>query len=115
MHAIQIVELFVVGAILSTALRFMHHSLCAAEEGFASLFVMVDRTTLGWPRGVQESDEPWGWHEGLLPPPERPGGPDDDGPDAGSGARWLLTQPVPGGLVVPVDRVRPVHLGVRPH
>ena len=28
----------------------------------ASLFVPPDRT-LGWPIGVQESDEPWGWRE----------------------------------------------------
>ena len=33
-----------------------------SSDVMASLFVPPDRT-LGWPIGVQESDEPWGWQE----------------------------------------------------
>jgi len=38
----------------------------------AQLFVPPNRG-LGWPHGVQESDEPWGWHVG----------PSGGGPDGG--------------------------------
>jgi hypothetical protein len=47
-----------------------------AGDVVAQLFVPPNRS-LGWPHGVQESDEPWGWHGG---PPDRgsdrPGDPD---------------------------------------
>jgi hypothetical protein len=46
--------------------RLVLGTLDRAEAGFASLFVPPDRT-LGWPRGVQESDAPWGWHPPLDP------------------------------------------------
>ena len=32
----------------------------SSSDVMASLFVPPDRR-LGWPRGVQESDEPWAW------------------------------------------------------
>jgi hypothetical protein len=79
----------------------------------ATLFVPPDRA-LGWPRGVQEMDEPWAWH---VPPPARTNpsaGPDDsidDGPRDDDG--WV--DPGRGTFVVPVAPVDPVHLGVRPH
>ena len=113
MHAFQVAELLAIGAILSAVLRFMHHSLCAAEEGFASLFVTVDRTSLGWPRGVQESDAPWAWARSQPLAPETPAGTPEDGTGHGDGGRWTDVPPARGGLVVPVDRVRPIHLGVR--
>jgi hypothetical protein len=40
-------------------------ALGGSSDVMASLFVPPDRR-LGWPRGVQESDEPWGWRS----PPE---------------------------------------------
>ena len=96
--------------------RFVVTSLSGAGDVMASLFVPPDRS-LGWPRGVQERDEPWGWRDGpgrglveLAPPP---GGDEPTvgrpGPDAAA--------PVPGrgSLVVPLGRVAPVHLGLRPH
>jgi len=89
-------------------------SLGRAGDVMAALFVPPDRT-LGWPHGVQESDEPWGWHE---PPAAAPDLPDNDGNGDGDwDASELreLSGPTPGILVVPVDRVAPVHVGVRPH
>ena len=38
----------------------------SSSEVMASPFVPFDGS-LGWPRGVQESDEPWAWR---TPPPE---------------------------------------------
>ncbi len=35
-------------------------ALGGSSDVMGSLFVPPDRR-LGWPRGVQESDEPWGW------------------------------------------------------
>jgi hypothetical protein len=60
MDAVPLTQLFATGALLFLVVRFALHSLSQAEAGFASLFVPPDRT-LPWPRGVQESDAPWGW------------------------------------------------------
>jgi hypothetical protein len=53
-----------VPAIVAIALvimpRLILQSVGRASEGIAQLFVPPDRA-LGWPRGVQESDEPWAW------------------------------------------------------
>jgi hypothetical protein len=92
-------------------------SLGRAGDVMAALFVPPDRT-LGWPHGVQESDEPWGWHEPMnaAPAPAGGGESDDDG-DGDWEASELreLGGPTSGILVVPVERVAPVHVGVRPH
>ncbi|HET7030947.1 MAG TPA: hypothetical protein VFI34_10585 [Candidatus Limnocylindrales bacterium] len=61
MDATQLIELFAIGATLTVTIRSAVRTLDHAESGFASLFVPPDRT-LPWPRGVQESDSPWGWH-----------------------------------------------------
>jgi hypothetical protein len=94
--------------------RFVVTTMGRAGDVMATLFVPPDRA-LGWPRGVQESDEPWGWRRppggGPAPPVDRGG--DDD--DRGSGEPRAWTEPQHGSFVVPVDRVAPVHLGVRPH
>jgi hypothetical protein len=86
-----------------------------AGDGMATLFVPPDRS-LGWPRGVQEDDEPWGWRPGLEDPdlPVAVGGAPGDGPSGDptdAGDLW----PAAGSLVVPLARVRPVRLIVRPH
>jgi hypothetical protein len=94
--------------------RFVLSTMGRAGDVMASLFVPPDRA-LGWPRGVQESDEPWGWRRPSAGGLSRPGdtGADDD--DRGSGEARDWTEPLHGTFVVPVDRVAPVHLGVRPH
>jgi len=93
--------------------RFVVTTMGRAGDVMATLFVPPDRA-LGWPRGVQESDEPWAWHRPPSVAAERPIEPNDDGGD-GPGDPTEFTDPKAGRFVVPVDRVAPVHLGVRPH
>jgi hypothetical protein len=85
------------------------------SDVMATLWVPPD-LALGWPRGVQESDEPWGWHAPPVGPEWAPANGDDDDdtpPTPPGGSDWI--DPPRGTFVVPVDRVDPVHLGVRPH
>ena len=42
--------------------RHVIGALSRSADVLASLFVPPDRA-LGWPIGVQESDEPWGWRD----------------------------------------------------
>jgi hypothetical protein len=73
----------------------------------AQLFVPPDRA-LGWPHGVQESDEPWGWRPGpdaTDPADPRWAGDDGDAPavfevvDLGDSSRrdglFIEVAPVP--------------------
>ena len=118
MDASRLTMTFVVLLIGAGLSRFILSSMGRAGDAMATLFVPPDQS-LGWPHGVQESDEPWGWRGPAtasrgLPDP----GPTDDhdqgGGDEGDlpgGDRDLRS----GSFVVPVDRVAPVHLGVRPH
>ena len=93
--------------------RFVLSTAGRAGEGMATLFVPPD-LTLGWPRGVQESDEPWAWQQrAAAPRPPDPG--DSDGVDRPPGALPLRVDPPRGSYVVPVDRVAPVRHRVRPH
>jgi len=93
--------------------RFVVSSLGQAGDVMASLFVPPDRA-LGWPHGVQESDEPWGWRRPATGSPARTNDRDaDDGDGPTDTSNW--TEPPRGTFVVPVDRVAPIHLGVRPH
>ena len=66
MDAGQVIQLLTIGVCFYLAARFGLGSLDRAEAVFASLFVPPDRT-LGWPRGVQESDAPWGWQPAVDP------------------------------------------------
>jgi hypothetical protein len=93
--------------------RFILSTMGRAGDAMATLFVPPDQA-LGWPHGVQEGDEPWGWRGSASAPgsPTDPGRNDDD---RGSGEPRDWTDPLDGTFVVPVDRVEPVHLGVRPH
>jgi hypothetical protein len=58
-------SLVTLAAVLAAAVvivpRLVLESAGRASDGIAHLFVPPDRT-LGWPHGVQESDDPWGWH-----------------------------------------------------
>jgi hypothetical protein len=94
--------------------RFVVSSLGQAGDVMASLFVPPDRA-LGWPHGVQEGDEPWAWHGSVggaaaQLPIDRG---DDDNRGSGDARDWR--HPGRGTFVVPVDRVAPVHVGIRPH
>ena len=50
----------VVAAAVVIVPRVVLESAGRASDGIAQLFVPPDRG-LGWPRGVQEGDDPWGW------------------------------------------------------
>ena len=50
----------VVAAAVVIVPRLVLESAGRASDGIAQLFVPPDRA-LGWPRGVQEGDDPWGW------------------------------------------------------
>jgi hypothetical protein len=86
-------------------------------DGMATLFVPPDRA-LGWPHGVQEGDEPWGWlpgaPSGLDHGPWDGGGGNDD-PTAGPSDPSDWVHPAHGRFVVPVEPVRQVRTVVRPH
>ena len=109
-HLMLAAVLVVAGFVLASP---MFASVGQAADGMATLFVPFDRA-LGWPRGVQESDEPWAWHA----PDPASATVDIDG-DAGSDDRrsgdvsWV--GPDRGAYVVPLALVEPVHLTVRPH
>jgi hypothetical protein len=92
--------------------RFVLSTMGRAGDVMAALFVPPDRA-LGWPHGVQESDEPWGWRRPPSIASERPIDPNDGGGGPAHPGEW--TEPAAGRFVVPVDRVAPIHLGVRPH
>ena len=110
----RLIQLLTIGALLFLVARFGLRSFEQAEAGFASLFVPPDRT-LPWPRGVQESDSPWGWRPGLpvddgaeseleLPPV------DLDALVAGSGSGT----PGHSRYVEPLHRVEPIHVRTLP-
>ena len=84
--------------------RFVFGSASRAGDGMAALFVPPDRT-LGWPRGVQERDDPWGWH---AAPTAEPVTEDLDRPTTDVGA--ILEAPVARHTryVAPPRRVAPI-------
>ena len=110
MDAAQLTQLITIGALLFLSMRTVLRTLDRAETGFASLFVPPDRT-LPWPRGVQESDSPWGWRPPML---TIEGAGDDDGSEVDLEA--ALTAPVPGHsrYVEPPQRVEPIHVRTLP-
>ena len=62
MDAPNLVALAICVAALLLAPRLLLHGVSHMSDGIAQLFVPPDRT-LGWPHGVQEGDDPWGWRE----------------------------------------------------
>jgi hypothetical protein len=93
--------------------RFVVSSVGRAGDVMAALFVPPDQA-LGWPRGVQESDAPWGWRGATSPDRQRPIDRIDDD-DHGSTELREWRDPPAGSFVIPVRRVAPVRFGVRPH
>ena len=98
-------------AIMSVAIvygsRLVLGSAGAAGDVVAQLFVPPN-LALGWPRGVQESDAPWGWRSPTpAADPDETFGP-TDWPGEGIVDLDELTLPIrAGSYVVPVQRVRP--------
>jgi hypothetical protein len=110
MDAPNLVALAICVAAVLLAPRVLLTGVGHVSDGIAQLFVPPDRT-LGWPRGVQESDDPWGWHDPVIASLTG---------DADSVVAFeLLNDAVadvvdisgvepthPGGLVVPIGPVR---------
>jgi hypothetical protein len=98
--------------------RFVVGPMSRTSDLMASLFVPPDRS-LGWPHGVQERDEPWGWRRPEAPAVEVLGPVasaafEEDPPrpvlDLDPGRRaWS------GPYVVAVGRVAPIQFVVRGH
>jgi hypothetical protein len=117
MDAFRLTMTFAVLLIGAGLGRFILSTMGRAGDAMAALFVPPDQA-LGWPHGVQESDEPWGWRgPATAPRPTLDPGHPDDGDQGGDGDDLAGDDrdPRSGSFVVPVDRVAPVHLGVRPH
>ena len=114
MDAGHLTQIFVFAGATVAVGRFVVTTFGKAEGGIAALFVPPDQT-LGWPRGVQESDEHWGWHPGIPPATEvfdaagdEPGRDDRGGPPAEA--------PLPTGrFVVEPAPVAPIRFRTRPH
>ena len=105
----------VAGLLLVLMPRLILQSVGRVSEGMATLFVPPDRT-LGWPRGVQESDEPWAWRAPAADPGRGPDAGEAAGPpvllELGEVPYELLDLPSDGsaihdGLVVSVHSVQP--------
>ena len=107
-------QLLTVGALLFVVARFALHSFEQVEAGFASLFVPPDRT-LPWPRGVQESDSPWGWRPPL--PADDGVSPELDLPAVDLDAIVAASGSAASGhsyYVEPPHRVDPIHVRTLP-
>lgn len=92
--------------------RFVFGSVARAGDGMAALFVPPDRT-LGWPRGIQESDEPWVWRPPV--PANRAGVDDEIDDDERRSGRGEGIPPPHGTFVVAVGPVAPVRVIVLLH
>ena len=109
-----LVQLLTIGVMLFLVVRFGLSSFEQVEAGFASLFVPPDRT-LPWPRGVQESDAPWGWRA-PIPPDDDPSR-DLDLPAVDLDAIVAGDGSAPAGhsrYVEPPHRVDPIHIRTLP-
>ena len=107
MDAPNLLFSLVIVLVLILTPRLLLSSVGAAGDIVAALFVPPDQS-LGWPHGVQESDDPWGWHGSVEPGsgPDRGSDPGDDLPTIVELIDLPPDRAVRGSLVVPV---RPVH------
>jgi len=98
--------------LLTVTTRFVLGPLARAGDGIVTLFGPQSQS-LGWPRGVQEIDEPWAWRTAqeaaVDPPAQRDGRGGDLRADVTEG--WL-DAPV-GMFLVPIAPVEAVRVSVR--
>ena len=113
MDAADLAQTIALLAIVMFGCRYGIATFTRAGEGIATLFVPPDRT-LGWPRGVQEGDEPWGWRPAQVAASLPLIGRDRADDDLPPGERIPLVVPA-GSFMVPVGPVKPVHLAIRSH
>jgi hypothetical protein len=114
MDASPITQALLLFVVVTAATRYILAPLARAGDGIATLFGSQTHT-LGWPRGVQESDEPWGWRTLQLPVIDQAAPPDDriDDPPPATTEVWVESRA--GTFVVPVAPVEAIRMGVRPH
>jgi hypothetical protein len=116
MDTSSLLVLLGIGVIALLAPRAIVQTFGATGDLIAQLFVPPNRS-LGWPHGVQESDEPWAWRGGVRRAATGAlgGGPADPSDPIADGAGPVVVElfdpppdrPTSGGLVVAVHRVRP--------
>jgi hypothetical protein len=114
MDASPITQALVLFVLLTVTTRFVLGPLARAGDGIATLFGPQDHS-LGWPRGVQEIDEPWPWRgaqEAAVDPPARD---DDRIVDEPTDVSEVVVEARAGTFLVPVAPVETVRVGVRPH
>jgi hypothetical protein len=114
MDTSPITQALLLFAIVTVTTRFVLTPLARAGDGIATLFGPQSHA-LGWPRGVQESDEPWAWRtpqQAAVDPSaqrdDRIGGPLPV-------ATGIRVESRPGTLLVPVAPVEAIRLRARPH
>ena len=113
MDASPITQALFLFVLLTVTTRFVLGPLARAGDGIVTLFGPQSHA-LGWPRGVQEIDEPWAWRTArdvaVDPSAQRDDGGDDLPADMTEG--WV-DAPV-GMFLVPLAPVEAVRVGVRP-
>ena len=114
MDASPITQAIILFALVTAATRFIVAPLARASDGIATLFGPQSHT-LGWPRGVQESDEPWAWRTPQQAVVEQPASSDQDGGDPHADVSEVWVEARVGTFVVPVAPVAAIRMGVRPH
>ena len=105
----QAVFLFV---LLTVTTRFVLGPLARAGDGIVTLFGPQSHS-LGWPRGVQEIDEPWSWRTAQEAAVDPSAQRDDGGDLPADVTEGWVDAPV-GVFQVPIARVEAVRVGVRP-
>jgi hypothetical protein len=109
MDASPITQALVLFVIVTATTRYVLAPLARAGDGIATLFGPQTHT-LGWPRGVQEGDEPWAWRA-----PQQAALPNDRADDDQRPGPEVETEGRSGTFVVPVAPVEAIRMGVRPH
>jgi hypothetical protein len=114
MDALPIAQALVLFVAVTAATRFMLAPLARAGDGIATLFGPQNHS-LGWPRGVQESDEPWAWRTPQQAVVDQPASPDDGNGDPRPPGPEVWVDSRSGRFLVPVAPVEAIRLRVRPH
>jgi hypothetical protein len=114
MDASPITQALLLFVVVTAATRFVLAPLARAGDGIATLFGPQNHT-LGWPRSVQESDDPWGWRTPQRAVVDQSDSTDESGGNPSPAGADVRVESRVGTFVVPVAPVEAIRLGVRPH
>jgi hypothetical protein len=114
MDTSPILQALILFAVVTAATRYVLAPLARAGDGISTLFGPQNHT-LGWPRGVQESDEPWAWRTPQQVAFDPQIAPDDVGGNPHPAGPEVRVESRPGTFVVPVAPVEAIRVCVRPH